>query len=271
VFYLLTLVLKTRKKSYTTTLGKIMKQKLQILLSILILTFSCVKKNEQKKSENEINIGEKKEIINVKKEFENRFEIDTTLVKKNLFGNLKISNSKRKDSILSLCQCKKYKKDNRIKIQVKTAIPTKKELDTMSENFKKRNRYLQLSDLGYLKKISGQFKFLTIILKDSIVESINLYSKSTEKEYNGVDFDSLSIKKYKINISKFNYSIASNIYGNFELHLNKEFGFFENDTILKSDFLCNNWVITEKENIKNWNIKESFEKRHNDRGFRIIE
>ena len=49
---------------------------------------------------------------------------------------------------------------------------------------------------------TGQFKFLTIVLKDSIVESINLYSKSTEKEYNGIDFDSLSINKYKINISK---------------------------------------------------------------------
>jgi hypothetical protein len=247
-----------------------MKPKLQILFSILILTFSCVQKKEQNKSEYVINIEERKEIIYPKKEFKNSFKIDTTLVKQNFFGDLKISNSIKKDSILSLCQCKKYKKDNRIKIQLKTAIPTKKELDTMSETFKKRNRFLQIGDLGYLKTISGQFKFLTIVLKDSIVESINLYSKSTEKEYNGIDFDSLSINKYKINISKFNYSIASNIYGNFELHLNKEFGFFKNDTILKSEFLCNNWVITEKENIKNWNIKESFKNRHNDRGFRII-
>jgi len=248
-----------------------MKLKLQTYLIILILTFSCVQKNEQNKSENAINIEEKKEIIYPKKEFKNSFDVDTTLVKKNFFGDLKISNSIKEDSILSLCQCKKYKKDNRIKIQIKTAIPTKKELDTMAENFKKRNRFLQLGDLGYLKTISGQFKFITIVLKDSVVESINLYSKSTEKEYNGADFDSLSIKKYKINISKFNYSIASNVYGNFELHLNKEFGFFENDTILKSDFLCNNWIITEKEQIKNWNIKESFKNRHNDRGFRIIE
>ena len=248
-----------------------MKPKLQILLSILILTFSCVQKNEQNKSENVINIEENKEIIYPKKYFKSSFEVDTTLVKKNLFGDLKISNSIKEDSIVSLCQCKKYKKDNRIKIQLKTAIPTKKELDTMSESFKKRNRFLQVGDLGYLKTISGQFKFLTIVLKDSTVESINLYSKSTEKEYNGIDFDSLSIEKYKINISKFNYSIASNVYGNFELHLKKEFGFFENDTILKSSFLCNNWVISEKKEIKNWNIKEYFENRHNDRGFRVIE
>ena len=246
-----------------------MKPKVQILLIILILTFSCDKKNEQKESE--INIEENKEISYTKKEFKNSFQVDTTLVKKNFFGDLIISNSIKEDSIISLCQCKKYKKDNRIKIQLKTAIPTKKELDTMSESFKKRNRFLQIGDLGYSKTISGQFKFLTIVLKDSIVESINLYSKSTEKEYNGIDFDSLTIEKYKINISKFNYSIASNVYGNFELHLKREFGFFEHDTILKSNFLCNNWVITEKNEIKNWNIKKYFESRHNDRGFRVIE
>jgi len=247
-----------------------MKPKLQILLSILILAFSCVKKNEQKKSKNEINIGEEKR-INTKKEFENKFEIDTALIKKNAFGYFKLSNSIKEDSILSLCNCKKYKKNNRIKIQLTTEIPTQKELDTMNESSNNRYRFFQFGDLSSRKTINGQFKFLTIVLKDSIVESVNLYSKSTEKEYNGVDFNSLSIKKYKINISKFNYSIASNVYGNFELHLSKQFGFFENDTILKSEFLCNNWVITEKENIKNWNIKKSFENRHNDRGFRIIE
>ena len=87
-----------------------MKPKVQILLSIMILTFSCVKKNEQKKSENEINIRENKEIRFTKKEFKNTFQIDTTLVKSNFFGDLKISNSIKEDSIISLCQCKKYKK-----------------------------------------------------------------------------------------------------------------------------------------------------------------
>jgi hypothetical protein len=215
--------------------------------------------NEQKQIE-EYKANSKKD------NFENRFSIDTTLVKKYAFDHLIISNAKESDSILSLCHCKKYKKDNRIKIQLTTAIPTKKQLDTVNESFNKRNRLLQLRDLGYLTTIDGQFKFLTIVLKDSIIESIDLYSKSTDKEYNGTDFDSLSIDRYKINISKFDYSIASNVYGNFELRLKKEFGLFENDTIFKGVFLCNNWVISEKEQIKNWNIKKEFEKRNKNRG-----
>lgn len=240
-----------------------------ILIIYLILLIGC--KSDKKNSEGNIeNPIYEKVIKTIEKEmFLNSFKIDTTLIKKDAFGDLKISNSIKKDSLLSLCHSKKYKKNNRIKIQLKTAIPTQKELDTMSESFKKRNRLLQFGDLSSRKTINVQFKFLTIVLKDSIIESINLYSKSTEKEYNGIDFDSLSIDKYKINISKFNYSIASNVYGNFELHLKKSFGFFENDTILKGDFLCNNWRITEKEQIKNWDIKKSFKNRNNDRGFRV--
>tara|TARA_R110001592_G_scaffold45508_2_gene145521 strand:+ start:299 stop:1045 length:747 start_codon:yes stop_codon:yes gene_type:complete len=241
------------------------------LIISLISLISC--KSDQKIEKGNIeNQISKKFIKKIEKSnFMNSFKIDTTLAKKKAFGYFKISNSIKEDSILSLCSCKKNKKNNRIKIQLKTEIPTQKELDTMEDNSKNRYRFFQFGDLSSRKTINGQFKFLTIVLKDSMVESINLYSKSTEKEYNGIDFDSLSIKKYKINISKFNYSIASNVYGSFELHLNKGFGFFENDTILKSDFLCNNSIITEKEIIKNLKIKESFENRHNDRGFRIIE
>lgn len=229
----------------------------------LILCIGC--KSDDKTQPNNIEkpLLEKQTKAYKKDIFQNSFKIDTSLIKKNHFGSLKISDSVKEDSILALCQCQKFQKHNRIIIQVQTAIPTQKELDTMSETFKKRNRFLQFSDLGNPKTIHGQFKFITLVLKDSSVESINLYSKSTDKEYNGTNFDSLSIETYKINISKFDYAIASNIFGNFELHLNKDFGFFENDTILKGGFLCNNWVISDKKQIKNWDIKKSFEVQNN--------
>ncbi|WNH12784.1 hypothetical protein [Thalassobellus suaedae] len=234
-----------------------MKQKLPIFLIILFLTFSCVQKKENRKKTNELDVGIKEKIITKKEQFQNSFKIDTSLTKKIAFDFIKVSNSLKTDSILSICNCDKDKKTNTIKIQLETGIPIKKDLDTISESSNKKwNTVLQTRDLGYLKELKGQFKFLNIILKDCLVKSINLYSKSTAKEYNGNDFDSLSIERYKINISKFNYSIASDIYGEFEFRLNKEFGLFKNDTILKGRFLCNNWRIWESEKIKNWNINK---------------
>jgi hypothetical protein len=233
-----------------------MKQRFSILFLILIAIYSCAQNEEQKKEAKESKIEIKKERISKKERFQNIIKIDTTQNNKNAIDFLMVSNSIKSDSIISICNCDKDKKNNSIKIQLETGIPTKKELDTMSENSKKWNRVLQTRDLGYLTKLTGQFKFLTIVLKDSIVKSIDIYSKSTEKEYNGSDFDSLSIERYKINISKFDYSIASDIYGDFELRLNKEFGLFPNDTILKGTFICNNWIISDKEKIRNWDINK---------------
>ena len=67
-------------------------------------------------------------------------------------------------------------------------------------------------DLGYLKRIDGQFQFLTLILKDSIIKDLELYSKSTELEYNNSDFKSMDIDKYKIAI--FPWIVSININSN---------------------------------------------------------
>jgi len=243
----------------------------RIFILFIIFIISCKPKKENQENLKVITSTDKEFKFTDTDNFKNYIKIDTSLTKTRMWGKLVISNSIKNDSILSLCQCKKDIKNNIIKIQFKTAIPTQKELDTMDESSKKRNRLMYLGDLSNSKTINGQFKFLTIILKDSVVKSINLYSKSTEKEYDGTDFDSLSIERYKINISKFDYKIASDIYGVFEIQLNKPFGFFKNDTILKGKFVCNNWKITEKKQIKKWNIKKSFANRNNDRGFRLIE
>ena len=199
--------------------------------------------------------------VNVNK-FENYFVQDTTVEKKGRFNSLSISNFKESDSIVALCTCKKNVKKNIMKIQLKTGIPNKSVLDTLKKENRKGNKILEIGGFDIRKKINGQFKFLTIVLKDSIVKSINLYSKSTQKEYNGTDFDSMNIDKYQIKISKMDYSIASDIYGSFALHLPKEFGYFENDTILKGNFECYNWNISDKENIKNWNIQKWYKDKN---------
>lgn len=106
--------------------------------------------------------------------------------------------------------------------------------------------------------IKGQFKFLTIKLKDSLVQNIELYSKSTDKDYGGKDFESLEIDNYNIKISTFNYSIASNVYGNYKMTLPKGFGYFKNDTLIKGNFKCNNWKISTKKEIQEWEINKKY-------------
>uniref|UniRef100_UPI00404A8664 hypothetical protein n=1 Tax=Flavobacterium sp. TaxID=239 RepID=UPI00404A8664 len=212
-----------------------------------------MQKNETQENATESDIDTKEYAIKQKEQFENSFKIDTSLIKKSAFDFIEVSNAIKTDSIISICNCEKDKKNNIIKIQLQTGIPTKKALDTLPENGNKRwNTVLQTRDSGYLKEFNGQFMFINLVLKDSLVKSINLYAKSTDKDYQGVDFDSLSIDRYQINISKFNYEIASDIYGDFEFRLNRAFGLFKNDTILKGRFLCNNWRILEKEAIKKW-------------------
>jgi len=161
------------------------------------------------------------------------------------------------DSLIVFCSCQKNKKNNTIFIQLLTAIPTKKQLQVKER--KRANTILQLFDWRIPPKdsIIGQFKFLTIKLKDSLVQNIELYAKSTDKDYDGKDFESVEIDNYEIKISTFNYSIASNVYGNFEVVLPKGFGYFKNDTILKGYFECNNWVISSKEKIQKWEINKN--------------
>ncbi|MFD1616610.1 hypothetical protein [Gelatiniphilus marinus] len=226
-----------------------MKKYFQIIFLVIFL-ISC--RNDEKVN---VERNEKKLKIISKDLFENRLKIDSTLIKKNAFDLIVLSNSKDSDSIISVCNCEKDKKNNRIKIQLKTVIPTQRELDTMSIESRKKSRLLKVFSLDLNRELKGQFKFLTLVFKDSLVQSINLYSKSSENEYNGVDFDSIFIDKYNINVSTFDYSIASNVFGDFELRLPRGFGLIKNDTIVKGKFVCNNWIISESNEIKRMNLK----------------
>ena len=62
-----------------------MKQKFPIYLIILILTFSCVEKNENREKTNESKVGIKEQKTTKKEQFQNSFKIDTSLTKKIAF------------------------------------------------------------------------------------------------------------------------------------------------------------------------------------------
>ncbi len=246
-----------------------MEKKLPIFLMILVLMYGCYQGKDRGKEYKQFHEEEEEERTSYRPAFVNQLIKDTTLVKTKISMHMKLANAVREDSIVSRCDCEKNREENSIKIQLMTAIPTKKELDTMTDRLKKRKRLLQFYDLGYLRTIDGQFKFITLVLKDSLVDQINLFSKSTNADYNGAMFDAFPVKRYKINISTFDYSIASNVYGNVALYLDREFGLFEKDTIIKSAFVCTNGKIKDREQIKNWDIKKDFEKRADYRGFRV--
>ena len=250
-----------------------MKKRFLLLMTILIL--SCNSDKNRNGKQKIIEPIDNKEIVSEQTvepdNFQNIFTQDPTVEKKGRFNYLTISNQKENDSIVALCTCQKNVKNNLIKIQLKTGIPTKSELDTLKKGNRKGNKILEMGGFDSQATISGQFKFLTIVLQDSMVNNINLYSKSTEKEYNKADFDSMSIEKYHINISKMDYSVASDIYGNFLLRLPSEFGYFKNDTILKGSFECYNWRISDKESIKNWEINEWYKNKEANRGFHVVE
>ena len=236
----------------------------RFLITFLILLAGC--KSDRNENINKTNnLASEKQSITDNNSFKSSFTLDSTVTKKGKFNSLFISSSKEIDTITALCTCKKDKKNNIIKVQLKTGIPTQKELDTLQKKNRKGNKIMQIGNIDNKDDVTGQFKFITFVLKDSIVKSINIYSKSTEKEYNGSDFDSLSIHKHQIFISTFNYSIASNVFGEFEFRLPRNFGYFQNDTILRGSFECYNWTISEKDAIKNWNIKEWLENRRNSR------
>jgi len=227
-----------------------------IIFSIFIIGCKFDKNNNVDKDE--FIFGEVDEEIteNIKLKPIKYIYVDTSLVKKKVYINyLGVSDGVVTDSIISYCCCQKNRKNNTIYIQILTAIPTKKQL---KNGFKKNTSLLQLYTFD-LDSIIGQFKFLTIKLKDSLVENIELYAKSTDKDYQGKDFESVKINNYEIKISTFNYSIASNVYGNFEMVLPKEFGYFENDSIIIGSFQCNNREIRTKEQIKKWKINKKHE------------
>lgn len=218
-----------------------------IIISILFVGCKPDKQNKIIVEENNFAIDDKTNPI--KKEI----SIDSNLIKNSEVSFLSISDGVLTDSIITICNCQKNKKDNTIFIQLRTSIPTKSQIQSGI----KKNRSI-LQRLDYNDSVKGQFKFLTIKLKDSLVQNIEIYSKSTDEDYNGKDFESLEINNYDIKISTFDYSIASNVYGNFEMVLPKDFGYFKNDTLIRGDFKCNNWKISTKEEIQKWEINKKY-------------
>lgn len=222
--------------------------KLYNIIVCMFILFACERKEKKvfliDSPKNNTQLSLKNDNLN-----QNYFRIDTALIEnKNLGHILSVSNNVSEEILFSICNCEKQNKDNSIKIQITTAIPTKTEI-------LKGESGVRILNMDNMDNFKGQMKFLTFHIKDSLIERIDLLSKSTDYDYENSDFSEIEIGKYKINISTFNYSIASNVIGDFELLLPENYGYISNDTILRGVFRCNNWRINTREEIKNLNFK----------------
>jgi hypothetical protein len=219
-----------------------MKNSIHILsLVLLISLFSC--KKDIKPKEIELNIETNTNIVEVKKNKMSNIERDSTLELQKADLIYTISD-KQIDTLIGFCNCEKNVKNNTLKIQIRTEFPSLSEL-------KKGNRNATEFQMG----VPRQYRFLTFYLRDSIVEKTKIFKASTESQFENKKIDSTSIKNYTIKISRFDYKIVQNVWGNYELELTNPFGFIENDFKVKGTFHCNNWKIVEYKELPDWTIK----------------
>jgi hypothetical protein len=201
--------------------------------------YACEKGNRQ--VEIEPNIEVKGDIIGAK--VNSTFERDSTLKAKKVDLLLAYSEN-RIDTLIGFCNCEKNVKSNTLKIQVRTEFPSLSELE-------KDNRSSTEFQLG----VERQFRFLTFYLRDSTVEKTKLFKASTEAQFENEKVDSVSFQNYNLKINRFNYEIAQNVWGTYEIVLLNSFGYTSNDYRLVGSFHCNNWKIVEFEELPQWTIK----------------
>ncbi|MBX2829460.1 MAG: hypothetical protein KTR22_14950, partial [Flavobacteriaceae bacterium] len=131
------------------------------------------------------------------------------------------------------------------------------------------NSRVLMGRLNPVESFSGQMKFITFNLKDSLVSKIQFLSKSSKVEYEESDFKYSDISRYQISISTFDFAVASQVFGTYKLVLDEEFGYFDNDTIVKGTFKCINSRIQKFKEIQEWNIPEWNKKKKEKWGIQL--
>ena len=203
--------------------------------------YSCKKEIGTKKKE--YNVETKTDTIGIKKKTISFIEQDSTL-KPQKVDLIFVYSDNQTDTLIGFCNCEKNVKNNTLKVQIRTEFPSLSELE-------KGNRNATEFQMG----VPRQYRFLTFYLRDSFVEKTKIFKASTESQFENKKIDSTSFQNYKIKINTFDYKIAQNVWGNYELELPNSFGFIENDFKLKGTFHCNNWKIVEYEELPDWTIK----------------
>lgn len=217
-----------------------------LLITIFLTIISC------KKRESNINLKEQTKPISKidstddqKIKYESFLKKDTSLKKRKI--DLTYLKNNRSDTLIAFCNCEKNIKENSLIIQPRIEFPSKSEL-------KKGNKM----STYFFPDPPRQYRFPTIYIKDSVVQKVKLLKASKERQFNNEKIDSVSIDQYKIYINTFNYNIAQNVWGTYELILPEDFGYSKNDTIISGTFHCNNWQAVKFKNLNEWTEQKEY-------------
>lgn len=219
-----------------------MKNVIYIISLFVLLTHSSCK-NENELKENKSIVETTADTVVIKKKTNSTIQRDTTL-KAQKVDLLFTYTAQKIDTLIGFCNCEKNIKENTLKIQIRTEFPSSTEL-------KKGNRSATEFQMG----LPRQYRFLTFYLRDSIVEKTKVLMASMEAQFDNKKIDSLSFQNYSIKVNTFDYRIAQNVWGTYEVELPESFGFNENDNKISGAFHCNNWKIVEYEDLPEWTIK----------------
>ncbi|MGB3776048.1 MAG: hypothetical protein WA951_12395 [Leeuwenhoekiella sp.] len=214
-----------------------MKKGIYILSFLLSISFySCKKEIKKEKSESNLMLVG---TLESNEKTNSTFAIDTSLKAQEIDLILAYSDQKI-DTLLGFCNCEKNVKKNTLKIQIRTEFPSLSELE-------KGNTH----PTEFLLGVPRQYRFITFYLRDSIIDQAKLLMASTEPQFEHENIDSISIHNYTVKISRFNYKVAQNVWGTYEIELQNPLGYAKNDNKLKGTFHCNNWKIEEYEDLPN--------------------
>jgi hypothetical protein len=210
-------------------------EKTYILIIVLLSAIACNNQPERKNIDN-IKKQNTKEVLIKKTEEKHTSELkfDSLLPLHNPRRDYFYSLNNINDTIDFICNCEKDIKNNRILIQLRKKFPARSEL--LKKNYKGKG---MLIESGFPIQIT----YITLSIKDSIVEFSEICRMSQEPQFNGKYKIIKPLKKYNITLTKNKYNIAQDIWGEFEFVLPFDFGIFPNDTLIHGFFHCNNSKI----------------------------
>jgi len=209
-----------------------------IIFTVLcfLVFYSCKKSSNPERTKmilSKDSIG--KELF-IKSSYNSNIVLDRSLSKREM-DFLQINRGNKTDSLMSFCGCEKNLESNTLKIQIRTSFPPNSKLK--EGGLKNILPPPFISEYGY----DIQYRFITFIVRDSIIQNVQLFKVSTENQFKGKSKVQEDLDSYILKLNKFNYRIANNIWGEFEVIVPRGFVINGERSIIKGSFHCDNGGI----------------------------
>ncbi|PQJ20784.1 hypothetical protein [Tenacibaculum sp. SG-28] len=206
------------------------------VLSILVF-YSCKDSSNPEKTKmilSKDSIG--KELF-IESNYNSDIVLDSSLSKQEM-DFIQIKRGKKTDSLVSICGCEKNVESNTLKIQIRTSFPPKSKLEEGELNNSLPPAFI--SEYGY----DIQYRFITFLVRDSIIQNVQLFKVSTENQFKGQSKVQEDLDSYMLKLNKFNYQIANNIWGEFEVIVPSGFVMNGEGSVINGTFHCDNGGIS---------------------------